>query len=122
MMAEVIQNISNISPLGNSVDSARVKVKSEGKTISRQNDEPIPEEKTPERKISSSVLNQIQQNINIIHNVSLQFSMHEATGRTMVNVTEQETGKLIRQIPSEQVLDLAAKIDDMIGILFDKKV
>jgi flagellar protein FlaG len=48
--------------------------------------------------------------------------MHEATGRTMVNVTEQETGKLIRQIPPKQVLDLAAKIEDMIGILFDKKV
>ena len=118
MMVETVQNISNISPLGNSVDSARVK--SEGKTISRQN-EPIPKEKTPE-KVSSSLLNQIQQNINIMHNVSLQFSMHEATGRTMVNVTEQKTGELIRQIPSEQILDLAAKIDDMIGILFDKKV
>jgi flagellar protein FlaG len=48
--------------------------------------------------------------------------MHEETGRTMVNVKEQETGKLIRQIPPEQLLDLAAKIDEMIGILFDKKV
>lgn len=117
MMVEVVQNISNISPLGNSVDSARVKSE---KTISRQN-EPIPKG-THGTEISPSLLNQIQQNINIMHNVSLQFSMHEATGRTMVNVTEQETGKLIRQIPPEQILDLAAKIDDMIGILFDKKV
>ncbi len=117
MMVEAVQNISNISPLGNSVNSARVM---SGKTISQQN-EPIPRG-THGTEVSPSLLNQIQQNINIIHDVSLQFSMHEATGRTMVNVTEQETGELIRQIPPEQVLDLAAKIDDMIGILFDKKV
>jgi len=117
MMLETVQNISNISPLGNSVDSARVKSE---KTISQQN-EPIPKE-THETEVSPSLLDQVQQNINIMHNVSLQFSVHEATGRTMVNVTEQETGKLIRQIPPEQVLDLAAKIDEMIGILFDKKV
>ena len=117
MMVEAVQNIRNISPLGNSVDSARVKSE---KTISQQN-EPIPKG-THGTEISPSLLNQIQQNINIMHNVSLQFSMHEATGRTMVNVTDQETGKLIRQIPPEQVLDLAAKIDEMIGILFDKKV
>ncbi|MBW1670925.1 MAG: flagellar protein FlaG [Deltaproteobacteria bacterium] len=117
MMVEVVQNISNISPLENSVDSAGVKSE---KIISRQN-ESIPKG-THGTEVSPSLLNQIQQNINIMHNVSLQFSMHKATGRTMVNVTEQESGKLIRQIPSQQVLDLAAKIDDMIGILFDKKV
>ncbi|MBW1939447.1 MAG: flagellar protein FlaG [Deltaproteobacteria bacterium] len=117
MMVEIVQNTGNISPMENSVDSARVKSE---KTISQQN-EPIPKE-THGTEISPSLLNQIQQNINIMHNVSLQFSMHEATGRTMVNVTEQETGKLIRQIPPEQILDLAAKIDDMLGILFDKKV
>ncbi len=116
MMVEIIQNISNISPLGNSVDSARVKSE---KTISQQN-EPIPKE-THGTEISPSLLNQIQQNINMIHNVSLKFSMHKATGRTMVNVTEQETGELVRQIPPKQILDLAAKINDMIGILFDKK-
>jgi flagellar protein FlaG len=117
MIVEAVQNISNISPLGNSVDSARVMSE---KTISQQN-EPIPKE-TRKTEVSPSLLNKIQQNINIIHNVRLQFSMHEATGRTMVNVTEQETGKLIRQIPPEQVLDLAARIDEMIGILFDKKI
>ena len=117
MMVEIVQNIGNISPLGNGVDSPRAKSEN---TISQQN-EPVPKG-THGTEVSPSLLDQVQQNINMMHNVSLQFSMHEATGRTMVNVTEQETGKLIRQIPPKQVLDLAAKIDEMIGILFDKKV
>ncbi len=116
MMVEAVQNISSISPLENSANSTRAKSE---KIIPLQN-EPIPKE-THETEVSSSLLNQIQQNINMIHNVSLKFSMHKATGRTMVNVTEQETGELVRQIPPKQILDLAAKINDMIGILFDKK-
>lgn len=116
MMVEVVQNISSISPLENSANSTRAK----SEKITPLQNEPI-SKKTHETEVSSSLLNQIQQNINMIHNVSLKFSMHKATGRTMVNVTEQETGELVRQIPPKQILDLAAKINDMIGILFDKK-
>ena len=119
MMVEVVQNISSISPLENSANSTRAK----SEKITPLQNEPISKKthETPETEVSSSLLNQIQQNINMIHNVSLKFSMHKATGRTMVNVTEQETGELVRQIPPKQILDLAAKINDMIGILFDKK-
>ncbi len=53
--------------------------------------------------------------------VSISFSVHEATGRIKVDVTDKETGKLIREIPPEQALNLMAKIDEMMGILYDKK-
>lgn len=117
MKIEAVQNINSISPLENSVDSARAKPE---KAVPQQK-EPIPKE-THETEVSPSLLDQVRQNINIMHNVNLQFSVHKATGRTMVKVTDQDSGKLIREIPPEQVLDLAAKIDDMIGILFNKKV
>ena len=117
MMVEAVQNISSISPLENSVDSA-AKAKPE-KTVSRQN-EPIPKE-TRKTEVSTSLLDQVQENIRIMHDVNFQFSVHKATGRTIVKVTDQDSGKLIREIPPEQLLDLAAKIDEMIGILFDKR-
>ena len=47
--------------------------------------------------------------------------MHDETGRTMIKIMDKTTEKLIREIPSEDVLNLAAKIEEMIGILFDKK-
>ncbi|OPL15671.1 MAG: hypothetical protein AVO38_09840 [delta proteobacterium ML8_D] len=117
MMVENVKNISYGIPVRDSTDSLVARPQ---KTVSGQN-EPI-KKQAQAAEVSSSLLNQIQQNIHIMHDINLQFSMHEETGRTMVNVTEQETGKLIRQIPPEQILDLAAKIDEMIGILFDKKV
>jgi len=54
--------------------------------------------------------------------VGLKFAVHTDTGRTKVTVTDRETGDLIREIPPEQVLDLMAKIDEMVGILFDEMV
>ncbi len=56
-----------------------------------------------------------------ISDVDLQFSVHEASGQVVVVVREESTGKVIREIPSTEVLNLAAKFDDMVGMLLDKK-
>ena len=52
---------------------------------------------------------------------SLQFQIHDATKRTMVSVVDTENDKVIRQYPSEEVLDMVAKVDDYLGLIFDKK-
>ncbi len=53
---------------------------------------------------------------------SLSFSVDNDTGKTIVKVTDQATGHLIRQIPSQEVIELANSINQMQGILFNKKV
>ncbi|MEE4384000.1 MAG: flagellar protein FlaG [Pseudomonadales bacterium] len=50
----------------------------------------------------------------------LQFSVHESSGRTVITVTERGTQRVIRQIPSEEMLALAERIDstlDQGGVL-----
>jgi len=37
-----------------------------------------------------------------------------------VTVFDKKTGKVIREIPPQQVLDLMRKIEGMIGLLFDQ--
>jgi flagellar protein FlaG len=39
----------------------------------------------------------------------------------IIKVVERGTNKVIREIPSEEFLNLVEKMDQMIGILFDKK-
>ena len=41
---------------------------------------------------------------------NLSFSVDEGTGKTVVRVFRQSTGELIRQIPSEEVLAIAASL------------
>jgi flagellar protein FlaG len=43
----------------------------------------------------------------------LQFDVDEDTDRTVVRVMDKETGELIRQIPSEEILALAKQMQEM---------
>ncbi len=55
---------------------------------------------------------------------SIQFSIDEASGRTVIKVLDSNTGKEIRQFPSEDILELSRKItaqlskqEDLSGLL-----
>lgn len=63
----------------------------------------------------------VQKNLNIMHKVDLQFSVHKASGKMMVTVVDESSGKVVREIPSREILELAARMDEMVGMIFDKK-
>ncbi|MNE95175.1 flagellar protein FlaG [compost metagenome] len=50
---------------------------------------------------------------------NLNFSIDESTGRVVVKVIDGESGDGVRQIPSEEVLKLAARLGDMRSLMFD---
>ncbi|MCF7986251.1 MAG: flagellar protein FlaG [Methylovulum sp.] len=52
---------------------------------------------------------------------SMQFSINEDTGRTIIEIKDEKTGDIIRQIPSEEVLQLEKKLGEVEGLLFSKK-
>jgi len=64
-----------------------------------------------------SKLNDYVQNLQ--HNLS--FSVSDDTGRTVIKVYDAETDELIRQIPSEETIKLAASIDASSASLFVKE-
>lgn len=62
-------------------------------------------------------------------NRNLNFSYNQDSNQSVVKVTDSETGELIRQIPSEEVLRLSERIKDLqsdvgatVGVLFNKEV
>ena len=63
----------------------------------------------------------MQKNLKIMHNVDLRFSVHEASGQIMVVVMDESSGKVIREIPPKEILNLAARFDEMIGLILDKQ-
>ncbi|MCX8017303.1 MAG: flagellar protein FlaG [Rhodocyclaceae bacterium] len=48
---------------------------------------------------------------------SLQFSIDETTGKTVVKITDATTGETIRQIPAEELLAIARSLDKLQGLL-----
>lgn len=63
----------------------------------------------------------LEKNLKIIHDVDLKFSVHKASGRIMVVVRDEQSGEVIREIPESEILDLVARLDEMIGLIFDKR-
>ena len=53
---------------------------------------------------------------------TLEISVHEKTHAIMVKVMNKETGDLIREIPSEKILDLVANMMELAGIIVDERV
>ncbi|MFZ2956822.1 MAG: flagellar protein FlaG [Candidatus Ozemobacteraceae bacterium] len=52
---------------------------------------------------------------------SLRFEIHKESKELMVSVIDSKTDKVIREIPSKEVLDLVAKMKVYVGMVFDKK-
>lgn len=55
-------------------------------------------------------------------NRELNFSVDDESGRTIIKVIDSETDEVIRQIPSEEVVEMAHMIDQHAGLLMDEKV
>lgn len=52
---------------------------------------------------------------------NLEFSVDDTTGKTVVKVLDKETGDMIRQIPSQEALDIARVLDRLQGLLIRQK-
>jgi flagellar protein FlaG len=79
------------------------------------------------RQIESAVsqLNEFVQS----NNRQLDFSVDEGSNKQVVKVTDAQSGKIIRQIPSEELLKLSERLQDLqtevgtaVGLLFNKQV
>jgi len=50
-----------------------------------------------------------------------EYSIHEETKEIMVKVINKETQEIIREIPPEKILDMVAKMWELVGILVDER-
>jgi flagellar protein FlaG len=71
---------------------------------------------------------QLQQSLEDINKVltgfsiSVQFEIDPAYSELIVKVVDQDTGKLIRQIPTEEVVKMSKAMDNLKGLLFAQSV
>lgn len=52
---------------------------------------------------------------------SIQFSRHEDSGRMVVQVVDTQTKEVVRQIPSEEMLQISTALDKLQGLLIQNK-
>lgn len=55
------------------------------------------------------------------NNTHIKFTLHEELNEYYVQVINDRTMEIVREIPSKKVLDIVAKMHEMIGLLVDEK-
>lgn len=66
----------------------------------------------------AEVMNKVAQ----LFNHQLNFEVFEDTKQIYVQIVDKETKEVIKQIPPQEMLELSAKIREMVGIIMDKYV
>jgi len=92
-------------------------IKSQPKSLQEQN------EYTKE-KLEEDVKESVKDINEIVKKVKedLSFEVHDETERMMVKVIDRKTKEVIKELPPEEMLDLSARIHEMVGLLIDEKV
>ncbi len=68
---------------------------------------------------AKALAEEIQQHLDAL-NISLSFSTY-GKNKISITVTEKDTGRVIREIPSAELQSLYAKLDELAGMIFNEK-
>lgn len=74
---------------------------------------PEPPQQQPEPAQVQKAVEAMKQLVEAKAPNSLAFSVDDSTGKTIVRITDAQTGEMIRQIPSEEMLEIARSLDRM---------
>ncbi|PKG81118.1 flagellar biosynthesis protein FlaG [Colwellia sp. 75C3] len=111
------------------VDKSEQKVVTEALITSKQDKigaiQKSAEEVTNNQPLTTKQLEKVAQQLQDFVgdlNRNIEFSVDEDSGRDVIKVTDRDTGDLLKQYPSEEVLTLVSKLSDMVGGFVDAKV
>ena len=128
MAIEAVATGLQVTPqvVGNSADSK--KSVSQVEAVKRQQPNPVPVapkiDINREPIISTKELEAKIVELNeamVSRNQAVMFSTDAATGKDVVRVSNKNTGELIRQMPSVEALKAMQNIDQMMGLIFNKR-
>lgn len=91
----------------------------EKKNIARQESKMLQESRNPEQ--DQMVLTRLQETLRHVE-PRIEFSVDKELNQVIIRVLDKETGDLIRQIPSEEVLDLDRFFVDQSGLFVEEEI
>jgi flagellar protein FlaG len=76
--------------------------------------------KPPSQEQVQAAIREIQASIKNTAS-DLRFSVDKETGKTVVSIIDQASGETIRQVPNEEMLDIAKAVGRMQGLFINSK-
>jgi flagellar protein FlaG len=122
-------DISSINPIDGIPQSYHGRLslgtgKAVGDTMETKGDVPAEQvEYMPNKVITRQDLEKAIEGLNkLMHsNTHLSFVLHDKLNEYYVQVVDDQTQEIIREVPSRKMLDMVAEMKSMIGFLIDEK-
>ena len=124
----IASNIPNTNPAQVNINTRVVQLSSATQTAAEQSNATkkveLPQANTQElaKKHQDKIKNVVSELNSYVQSKQrkLNFSVDDATGYTVIKVINKETDELVRQIPAEDILKVAAAMKEYGSILFDE--
>ena len=88
------------------------------KTLRNREEEQDGEKFDLTRENARQLAEDVQQRFDFLA-TRLDLIVDDQTGTLVAKILERDSGKLIRQVPTDQLLNLRAKLNELVGMLFD---
>ncbi|NNJ92429.1 MAG: flagellar protein FlaG [Gammaproteobacteria bacterium] len=106
---------SDTRPLVEAVDKAEIVALEQKSSDNQENETDI---SGAELESAVTELNSVAQNLQR----DLLFSVDEKSGGTFVKVIDKETDEIVREIPSKEVREIKARLEEVAGLIFRESV
>lgn len=123
MKVNSFESVSNVNRQDFNNDNNSEKLKNDN-AIKSQPDSLQEQNEYNQEELEEDVKESVKDINDIVKKVKedLSFEIHDETERMMVKVIDLNTKEVIKELPPEDMLDLSARINEMVGLLIDEKV
>jgi flagellar protein FlaG len=123
MKVDSVESLSNRQIINNNSNNHRTRV-NRNDNSNRKPESLREKEEYSEQELEDEVRESVKDINEIVDKVKegLSFQIHEDTEKIMVKVVDLNTDEVIKELPPEEMLDLQARIHEMVGILIDETV
>lgn len=117
-MANEISSIASIKALSGAAKNSRQVAKPDVASLPDNSGQALPIN-GKEQPLQTAITVEVRQAVSKINEIvqsvqrDLSFNMDEDSGKTVIRVVDTESGELIRQIPSEEVLAIASHLREI---------
>ncbi len=121
-----IQHVTGVSPRPEEPGSGDNKVQGSGpEKISDQREKIKSGMELIKEREKNLDINEVVKKLNETmkaFDIQLRFEVYKPTNDIMVKIYDVKTNKVIKEIPPKKVLDMVAKMLEMVGLLVDEKI
>ena len=72
-------------------------------------------------KDRDGILRQLNKTLEVF-DTHVSLSLDDKSHQNVIKVIDNESGKVVRQIPSEQLMRISERINELLGVIYDEKM